>query len=240
MNLDLTLSRETLLAVIPAHNEARHISEVVQKCLKHLGVLVVDDGSEDGTASLAREAGAEVLIQTPNQGKGAALRAGFRHAIQQKFSAVITLDGDGQHDPDELPRFIEKYHQTKADLIIGSRDFSKMPPLRRFSNRWAKRLFSWYLGINMEDNQSGYRLISQRLQSNMLTSMEAGFEFEVEMLVNAFLNDYTIAWVPISTIYADERSHIKPLQHAANYFRIMTWARNVISHHRNFKHSVKR
>lgn len=228
-----------LLALIPAHNEARHIAEVVRQCLVHLPVLVIDDGSQDDTAQLAAEAGAEVISVTPNQGKGAALRTGFARAIAVDHAAVVTLDGDGQHDPAELPRFIEKYQATQADLIIGNRDFSQMPPIRRFSNTWARRLFSWYLGVRVEDNQSGYRLISRRLQEDMLTSSESGFEFEVEMLVSAILNDYLVETVSIRTIYADERSHIKPLSHALNYLRMMTWARRVIARHRRHNSATR-
>jgi len=94
------------LALVAAFNEAARIRDVVREASAHLPVLVVDDGSSDATASEAEAAGASVLIQRPNQGKGAALRAGFRWALERGFDAVVTLDGDGQHDPATIPAFL--------------------------------------------------------------------------------------------------------------------------------------
>src|SRR5690554_3421721 len=113
-----------IFALIPAHNEEGRIQPVIQGALLHLPVLVVDDGSQDNTAGAARSTGAEVLRQAPNQGKGAALRLGFRHLLESGCEAVITLDADGQHDPAEIPKFLAAYQAGKPDLIIGVRDFS--------------------------------------------------------------------------------------------------------------------
>lgn len=211
-----------LLALVPAYNEALHIDAVVTGASLHLPVLVVDDGSSDETASKAESAGALVLRQNPNQGKGAALRAGFRFALEQGYQGVLTLDADGQHNPAEMPIFLERYEQSGADLIIGARDFSQMPLVRRFSNTFGRWSFSWALGQPDRDNQSGYRLISRRLMEAMLLSSEEGFEFEVDMIVICVENGLLLDWVSISTIYAGERSHINPLKHTLNYFR-MIW-----------------
>src|SRR5574340_1632603 len=108
-----------ILVLIPAYNEGERLAPVVRKALACLPVLVVDDGSNDGTAAVAREAGADVLTQNPNQGEGAALLAGFSAAIERGYQAVITLDADGQHDPDEIPAFVNAYRQQHADLVIG-------------------------------------------------------------------------------------------------------------------------
>ena len=123
-----------------------------------LPVLVVDDGSSDDTAERARAAGATVIEQRPNQGKGAALRAGFRWAIARDFDAVVTLDGDGQHDPKEIGRFVAAFEAARPDLVIGARNFRRMPPLRRLGNSLGAMAFSWAVGRRIEDNQSGYRL----------------------------------------------------------------------------------
>jgi glycosyltransferase involved in cell wall biosynthesis len=123
-----------VLALIPAYNEAPHITSVVAGALAYLPVLVVDDGSTDDTAARAKASGAAVLRQMPNQGKGAALRAGFRQAIHEGYDAVLPLDADGQHDPTEIPKFLRAYNAGRADLIIGKRDFSQMPPIRRLAN----------------------------------------------------------------------------------------------------------
>lgn len=210
-----------VLVVIPAHNEAEHIGAVVRAARNFAPVLVVDDGSRDATAQLAASAGAEVLCQFPNQGKGTALRAGFRRALEAGYAAVITLDGDGQHDPREIPNFLAAWADRPRDLIIGERQFSQMPWPRRFANTLAQWLFSWAMGQFVPDNQSGYRLLSRRLMERLLTHTEPGFEFEVEMLATCLKSRFDLAWVPIRTIYSGEASHIQPLQHIVNFFRIV-------------------
>lgn len=210
-----------ILALVPAYNEGDRVARVVASARTRLPVLVVDDGSRDATGNFAREAGAEVLRQEPNQGKGAALRTGFRAALARGYDAVLTLDADGQHDTDEIPRFLERYATTAADLIIGSRSFRGMPPVRRFANTLGAWCFSWALGQQVADNQSGYRLISGRLQEKLLDSKESGFEFEVEMIVTCVQNGFTLDSVPIRTIYADETSHIRRWHHTKNFFRVV-------------------
>jgi glycosyltransferase involved in cell wall biosynthesis len=193
---------------------------VVEAARAHLKVLVVDDGSRDDTAQRAESAGATVLRQEPNQGKGAALRAGFRWAIENNQSAVVTLDADGQHDPVEIPSFLKTYAATQADLIIGERDFSHMPVVRRLSNATGRRVFSWAMGHHVPDNQSGYRLLSRRLMDALLESPEQGFEFEMEMIAVAVERGFSITGVPIRTIYAGEKSHIRPVPHVIHFFRV--------------------
>jgi glycosyltransferase involved in cell wall biosynthesis len=210
-----------ILALIPAYNEAARIKPVIVAACRHLPVLVVDDGSADDTAAIAQAAGAEVQRQIPNQGKGAALLAGFRHALNGGYQAVLTLDADGQHDPAEIPQFLAAFDARQADLIIGCRDFSRMPPVRRLANRLGRLTFSWAMGQPIADNQSGYRLVSRRLMQAMLASAERGFEFEVEMITACVRAGYTLDWVPIRTIYAGEGSHISPLRHVINFGRIL-------------------
>jgi glycosyltransferase involved in cell wall biosynthesis len=205
------------LVLIPAHNEAQHIDRVVLDASTYLPVLVVDDGSQDETAVLATQSGAIVVSQKPNQGKGTALKAGFRYAIDHGYKNILTLDGDGQHDPREIPKFLDVSTATNADLIIGERDFSQMPIVRRCSNTIGRLLLSWALGQPIRDNQSGYRLVSSRLAEVTLTSQESGFEFEVEMVVDCVNKGFKLAWVPIRTIYSGEKSHISYLSHAKNY-----------------------
>jgi glycosyltransferase involved in cell wall biosynthesis len=216
------------IAVIPAHDEAPRIGRVVHATIQHLPVLVVDDGSADRTAAVAREAGAHVLEQRPNQGKGAALRAGFRRAIEGGYDAALTLDGDGQHDPAEIPRFLAASRFANPDLVVGFRDFSRMPLARRIANTAGGRAFSWAVGRHVPDNQSGYRLVSRRLMEEMLNSTEPAFEFEVEMLARAIAHDWQISWVPISTIYAGEPSHIRPWAHFRSFVRVVRQARRTV------------
>jgi glycosyltransferase involved in cell wall biosynthesis len=218
----------SILAIVPAHDEGPRIEAVVRGVSAHLPVLVVDDGSADDTATRAETAGARVLRQVPNQGKGAALRAGFRLALDEGFDAVVTLDGDGQHDPAELPAFVEAFSgasSPRPGLVVGQRDFRRMPPVRRLSNVLGGAAFSWAVGQPVPDNQSGYRLLGRQLLERTLSSQERGFEFEVEMLTLAIREGLPIAWVPIRTIYAGEPSHIRPIDHVRQFIRIVRKAR---------------
>ena len=211
-----------ILAVIPAYNEADRIKKVITGAQAYLPVMVIDDGSSDATAQIAENSGATVLQQTPNQGKGVALRAGFQYAIEERYQAVLTLDADGQHDPEEIPAFLTAYQLNKADLIIGERDFSQIPSVRRLANTLGRWSFSWAVGEPVSDNQSGYRLIGKRMMEAMLRSSESGFEFEVEMIVVCIQRGYLLNWVPIRTIYREEGSHIHPLRHTIEFSR-MVW-----------------
>jgi glycosyltransferase involved in cell wall biosynthesis len=217
-----------IVAVIPAFDEAPRVKRVVEGAKAHLPVLVVDDGSTDDTAAIAVAAGAAVLRQRPNQGKGAALRAGFRWALEQGFDAVVTLDADGQHDPAEIPAFLAFRTAAGADLVVGRRAFTQMPPIRQLANRLGGLAFSWAVGRRIPDNQSGYRLISRRLMVAMLASGESGFEFEVEMITTAIRAGWAIEWVPIRTIYAGEPSHIDSWGHFTSFMRMVRKARRTV------------
>jgi glycosyltransferase involved in cell wall biosynthesis len=217
-----------VLALIPAHDEGPRIAAVVRGVAEHLPVLVIDDGSTDDTASLAEAAGAEVRGQHPNQGKGAALRAGFAVAISRGVLAVVTLDGDGQHDPAELPRFLEVEREHPVELIVGKREFGRMPLVRRIANGLGTVLLSAAVGRWIPDNQSGYRLVGRRLMAEMIASTEDGFAFEVEMIAVCLREGWPIRWVPISTIYGDERSHIRPLRHLRDFIAVSRRARRIV------------
>jgi glycosyltransferase involved in cell wall biosynthesis len=219
---------ETILALIPGYQEGPRIAAVVQGARAFLPVVVVDDGSTDDTAAQAEAARATVLVQHPNAGKGAALRAGFRHALEGGAAAVVTLDADGQHDPAEIPRFLEAFAASRPELIIGRRDFSSMPALRRLSNTLGGWVFSAAVGQRVADNQSGYRLIGRRLMTALLDSNESGFEFEVEMIARCIALGLPMTDVPIRTIYAGEPSHIRPWAHFTSFLRVSRDARRIV------------
>jgi glycosyltransferase involved in cell wall biosynthesis len=221
-----------ILALIPAHDEAPRIGRVVQGAAEHVPVLVVDDGSSDATAELAEHAGATVLRQSPNQGKGAALRAGFAAALNVGAEAAITLDGDGQHDPAEIPAFLGEHARRviageSVELVIGARSFRRMPPVRRAANWLGTVTLSAALGRWIEDNQSGYRLVGRRLMAAMLDSREDGFSFEVEMIAVCLREGWPIGWIPVRTIYADERSHIRAGHHLREFLAVTGRARRI-------------
>lgn len=220
---------DNVLALIPAYQEGPRIASVVGGTRAHLPVLVVDDGSTDDTAERAEAAGATVVRQLPNQGKGAALREGFRRALEDGVDGVVTLDADGQHDPAEIPRFLAAFEGSHPELIVGRRDFSAMPPTRRLSNEVGGLIFSAAVGRRIPDNQSGYRLIGRRLMTALLDSREDGFAFEVEMIARCLAMKVPLAWVPISTIYAGEPSHIRPWAHFKSFLRASRNARRIVA-----------
>jgi glycosyltransferase involved in cell wall biosynthesis len=237
------MTTKSVLALIPAYNESARVADVVTGARTHLDVLVVDDGSTDDSAVHAENAGAKVLCQHPNQGKGAALCAGFAYALEAGYQAVVTLDADGQHDPGEIPKFLDAYARTNANLIIGQRDFSQMPPIRRLANTLGQWSFSLALGQHVPDNQSGYRLIDQQMMGAMLASREeglGGFEFEVDMIVTCTVQGLELEWVPIQTIYAGEASHINAYDHTVNFVRLLWRTRaRIVQDRRRYKNENK-
>jgi glycosyltransferase involved in cell wall biosynthesis len=219
----------SIVALIPAYQEGPRVASVARGAAAHLPVVVIDDGSTDDTASAAEAAGATVLRRSPNAGKGAALRAGFRHALDEGCEAAVTLDADGQHDPAEIPSLLRAFEAGRPELVIGQRDFSAMPPVRRLSNTVGGWAISAAVGRAVPDNQSGYRLIGRTLMAAMLDSDETGFEFEVEMIARCIALGLPIAWVPISTIYAGAPSHIRPIHHLAEFARATRKARRIVA-----------
>jgi glycosyltransferase involved in cell wall biosynthesis len=224
----LAVPDRSIVALIPAHDEAPRIAEVIAAARVHLPVVVVDDGSNDETAAIAEAAGATVVRQWPNQGKGAALRTGFRHVLESGADAALTLDADGQHDPAEIPAFLAAFDTGRQELVIGRRDFGAMPPVRRLSNTVGGWVFSAAVGRHVADNQSGYRLIGRRLMTALLDSDESGFEFEVEMIARCIALGLPMAEVPIRTIYAGEPSHIRPWAHFRSFLRVSRDARRIV------------
>lgn len=203
-----------IAAVIPAYQAAHSVGAVVRGTRERIDhVLVVDDGSTDGTGAAAAQAGARVIGFDRNRGKGCALRAGFDDLFCRGYDGVVSLDADGQHLPSELPRLIAAY-AGGADLVIGSRDhlFGGMGAVRRTSNRWSSYLISAVAGQVLSDVQSGFRLYGRRLIA------EAGFpdgRFEAEsaIVVRAVRRGFTIVTTPVELGFADGRStsHYRPV-----------------------------
>ena len=219
---------ETILALIPGYQEGPRIAIVVEGARVHLPVVVVDDGSSDDTAAQAGVAGATVLVQRPNAGKGAALRAGFRYALEHGAEAVVTLDADGQHDPAEIPTFLAAFEAGRPELVVGRRNFGSMPLVRRLSNTVGGWVFSAAVGRRVADNQSGYRLVGRQLMIALLDSDESGFEFEVEMIARCIALGLPMTDVPIRTIYAGQPSHIQPWRHFTEFIRVSRDARRIV------------
>jgi glycosyltransferase involved in cell wall biosynthesis len=215
-------SRETVCAIIPAFGEERFIGTVVRAVLEHLNhVVVVDDCSPDQTAQVARAAGAEVICHRKNLGKGAAIKTGLRKAADS-FGFFLFMDGDGQHDPAEIPKFLAKATATQAHLIVGNRmrNVATMPVIRRWTNKFMSWQISKLCHRELPDSQCGYRMARYELLP-LLQEASDGFAFETESLLLAARNDFRIEFVPVRTIYRNERSKIKPLRDTFRYVRIL-------------------
>jgi glycosyltransferase involved in cell wall biosynthesis len=195
-------------ALVPAYQAAAHLGEVLLG-LRALPapphVLVVDDGSRDATAEVARQFGAEVLSFAANRGKGFALLAGF--AALADFDAVVTLDADGQHPPGCVPAFVSAA-EAGADLVLGTRAITPdMPPMRRFANRFSSAWCTAIAGQRIADSQCGYRLYGRALLR--ATPVRASrYEVETEMAVRAARLGFRLAEVAVPTVYGDETSHL--------------------------------
>jgi glycosyltransferase involved in cell wall biosynthesis len=197
-------------ALIPAYNLSQTISEVVHQTREHIReILVVDDGSQDDTARLAKESGAKVLRIAKNQGKGWALRSGFKHLLEKPWEGIITLDGDLQHDPVEIPNLIEEHDKSRSQIVIGSRmaETEKMPWIRYWTNRIGVYCISWAVGQPLTDTQSGFRLYGREVLET-IPLWTTRYDTETEILLKAGLLGMKITYVPIKTIYheGDENS----------------------------------
>ena len=209
-------------ALIPAFREEKHIAGVVEEVRKYLGdILVIDDGSGDRTAEIARVAGARVLVNEKNLGKGGTLAVGLDALFGEGFDAVVCLDADGQHLPAEIPRFLEA--AEKADLVVGNRmaDVKDMP----FARLWTNRVTSWILsrlsGVRVPDTQCGYRLVRREAWRGV-TVVSRNYDFEGEMIVAMGRKGFRVTSVPVSTIYGDEVSTINPVRDTVRFFK-MVW-----------------
>jgi len=194
--------------VIPCYDSARKVGAVVRGAAESgLPVIVVDDGSSDGSGEAAAAAGASVVLRHPrNQGKGAALRSGFRHALVAGADAVLTLDADGQHDTREIPALLAAHEATPHALVIGVRSFAPeaMPTRSRIGNRISTYWIARFAGQGYADTQSGFRVYPRPLLE--LPALRTHrFDTEAELLLSAAKLGLPLVEVPVRTIYATDR-----------------------------------
>jgi glycosyltransferase involved in cell wall biosynthesis len=220
-----------LAIVIPAFDEAATIGAVVRGCLALPGrprVIVVDDGSTDDTAVLAAEAGAELLPQGTNRGKGDSLRRGMRAALAGAAGWIVTLDADGQHRPEDIPRLVAAAATWPGHVVIGARraaGFGQVPAARRIANRIADFWVSWAARRPVPDSQSGFRVYPGALAALLVHGggRAERFAFESEALIEAGRRGFGFVAVPIPAIYdpALRPSHFRPVADIARIVRMV-------------------
>jgi glycosyltransferase involved in cell wall biosynthesis len=184
---------------------------------------VIDDGSSDNTARCAREAGAEVIVHSQNRGKGEAIKNGLRHWLDRQFIRVIILDADGQHLPEEIDRFLAAAASADGPaFFLGNRmnDVAEMPFIRRMVNRYMSNRISRICGQKIPDTQCGFRMLDRQLIPELLGGGKR-FDYETEMLIIASRKGYRIESVPITTVYSDQVSNIRPIRDALRFFKLM-------------------
>jgi glycosyltransferase involved in cell wall biosynthesis len=215
---------ERVIALIPAFNEAARIGEVIRQARRHVSaVVVVDDGSGDDTAGAARAAGAHVIRHETNRGKGAAIRTALEHFARSDAVFAVFLDGDGQHDPSEIPALVDAARAGDAAVVVGTRmgDTAVMPLTRRLTNRFT----SWVTGKlarqPIPDSQCGFRLLTRAVLADL--NLAGGrYETETEMLIQAGRAGHRIRSVPVRTIYEGQPSKIQPLRDTLRFARLVT------------------
>jgi glycosyltransferase involved in cell wall biosynthesis len=221
-NVQAVLAMTKACVIIPSYNVAKTIGPIVYELRKqNLDVLVVDDGSTDSTSEAADKNGAIVLKNQVNRGKGDALRRGLQYAADKGYDALITMDGDGQHSPEDVINFLKAQAiHPEAGLIIGNRMQCPrgMPILRLLTNRIMSTFISWLCRQHIPDSQNGFRLIKrQSLQEMKLKSSR--FEIESEIILEAARIGAKIISIPICPIYKGHPSSISPLLDTLRFIR---------------------
>ncbi len=216
---------KAFLVLIPAYNASSTISELIEKTSVFVDkddIVVIDDGSQDQTHVAAQRAGAVVLKHRINQGKGKALKTGFRYVQKKHYEALFTIDADLQHDPSSIRDFLQKANEDFDGIIIGTRDINlkKMPFLRWLTNNLTSAILSVLSGQTIRDSQSGYRFISTRvLERTKLKGKK--YDLESEILVKAGRIGFKIDSVPIKTIYRGSKSFINPFVDTGRFIKLM-------------------
>jgi glycosyltransferase involved in cell wall biosynthesis len=220
----MTTTALRIAALIPAYHEVNHVADVAHRTRAQLEhVLVVDDGSNDGTAEQARAGEAEVIVHSQNLGKGESIKSGLRYWLERGMDYLVILDADGQHLPEEIPRFLEAAGQNpEVKIFLGSRmnDTGSMPFVRRMVNRYMSKKISRACGQEIPDTQCGFRMLHRDLVPEILSGANR-FDYETEMLLIASRKGHRIVAVPITTVYSDEVSSINPVRDTLRFFGLM-------------------
>ncbi len=209
--------------LIPTYNECSAIKDLIGKVRAHgLKAVVINDGSQDNTAEIARQSGAIVLGNNRNEGKGASLKKGFSFALEEGYDAVITMDGDGQHRPEDLPFFLHLAKGSATGIFVGNRmsRTRNMPLVRLLTNRFMSWLISLIAKQKIPDTQCGFRLIKKEVLE-IVDLRTSKYETESEILIKASRAGFKIESVPIKAVYSGEKSKIHPLIDTWRFFRFI-------------------
>ncbi|NQT95707.1 MAG: glycosyltransferase family 2 protein [Candidatus Omnitrophica bacterium] len=203
-----------ICAILPAFNEAGSIEKIIKEIKSNdIEVIVIDDGSDDKTKEQAKQQGAHVISHAKRRGKGVSLKDGFNYALSNNYDIIITMDADGQHEPLDIPKFIGRAKERQASVVIGNRmsNPTGMPAIRIFTNKLMSFVVSVVCRQNIPDTQCGYRLYTKEAISGISIKARK-FEIDSELLIKLARKGYKIESVPIRSIYADERSKIRPIR----------------------------
>ncbi|MFH1441726.1 MAG: glycosyltransferase family 2 protein [Candidatus Omnitrophota bacterium] len=213
-----------ICVIIPAYNESKTIASLIQGIKQlNLDILIIDDGSIDNTAKIAQNNNAVVLVNPENKGKGISLCAGFNYALSKGFDAVISMDADGQHDPNDISYFTRLAKYSTSSIFIGNR-MSKpknMPKIRFITNKFMSWLISLIAKQNIPDSQCGFRLIKKEVLEKIKFDT-AKFETESELLIKASRLGFKIESIPVNTIYRGEKSKINPILDTIRFIKFIS------------------
>lgn len=218
------LTNQDVVVLIAAYNEAKRIRETVSRVRqKGCPVIVVDDGSSDGTAqNVAGMDGVDVLISARNEGKGASLRKGIARFLRRPEAILVMMDADGQHDTEEVDAFVNALGSGSADIVVGNRMHHPqgMPWIRRVTNRWMSGLLSGLTGTQTPDTQCGFRAARREALAKM-DLRTSRFEIESEMLLEAGRLRLRVRSVPIRSVYENHASRISPVKDTLRFLSFL-------------------
>lgn len=209
--------------LIPVFNAELHIESLIREVKRYIqDIIVVDDGSRDNSASLAEKNGALVIRHKKNSGKGASIRSGINYILDKDYDIIIIMDADGQHKPDEIPKFIEFFEESQIPIIVGNRmqDVENMPRIRRLTNKVMSKVISIICKQYIPDSQCGFRLIKREIFEK-IKLFSSNYEIESEILIRSSREGFKIGSVPITTVYSKEISYINPMIDTLRFLKLL-------------------